>query len=549
MPGLGVRALSPSSQARLLSRLSVYDVAWAAVSPVLACIVRNGGVDRVDAMLTYCSAAFIASVLTFQFFKISQPMSRFFSAPDAVEVAKACLISVAVAGAFLFTFTRMDETPRAVPLLHFFVLATGLVAGRSISRIRHRQREARKQERILETVENIVVVGVSRLAWFYSKLVEEFAYGESRIIALLDERSRLQHRSLNGYLIAGSPSHASNIFDEYAAHGVEIHKIVVAILPETLSSAAWGEIKRISKRRQIALEILPERLLLSPSSKTLARIHSGGFRYDRSSTSGRWVWKLKRMVDILLAAAVLFVASPLTIIVALLVLLDVGYPLVFWQQRLGRFGRPLHIYKFRTMQAPFDRKGHPVPDSERLSPVGQFLRATRLDEIPQLWNILTGEMSVVGPRPLLPVDQPNTCSTRLDVRPGLTGLAQINGGKLLSIEEKDAFDEHYVRHASIFLDFSILARTLWVMLRGDRRNEAMIGAALAEKQEHGKAKNTVLRNSEISSEPLPAGGERALLMAGAGHDHVPADPRASGLLRGRRMALWSSSLKNPRGHH
>jgi lipopolysaccharide/colanic/teichoic acid biosynthesis glycosyltransferase len=221
-------------------------------------------------------------------------------------------------------------------------------------------------------------------------------------------------------------------------------------------------------------------------------------------------------MDILFAAAVLLVVSPLAIIVALLVLVDVGYPFVFWQQRLGRFGRPLHIYKFRTMRAPFDRKGHPVPDSERLSPVGQFLRATRLDEIPQLWNILTGEMSVVGPRPLLPIDQPNTYSVRLDVRPGLTGLAQISGGKLLSIEEKDAFDEHYVRHGSIFLDFSILARTLWVMLRGDRRNEAIIAAALAEKQEHGKAKNTILRTREIPSEPLPASGEGALLMAGGG---------------------------------
>jgi lipopolysaccharide/colanic/teichoic acid biosynthesis glycosyltransferase len=443
-------------------------------------------------------------------------MSRFFSARDAVEVAKSCLISVAVAGALLFSFTRMDETPRSVPLIHFFVLAAGLIAGRSISRIRHRRREARKHDGISEAVENIVIVGVSRLAWFYSKLVEEFADGESRIVALLDEQSRLQRRSLNGYLIAGSPSQASNILDEYAAHGVEIHKIVVAILPHNLSSASWGEIKRISKQRRIALEILPERMLLSLSSKKLARIHSGDFRHDRSSTSGRWDWKLKRIVDILFAAAVLLVLSPLAIIVSLLVLVDVGYPVVFWQQRVGRFGTPLHIYKFRTMQTPFDRRGHPVQDSERLSLVGQFFRESRLDEIPQLWNILTGEMSVVGPRPLLPIDQPDTYSMRLDVRPGLTGLAQINGGKLLSIEEKDAFDEHYVRHGSIFLDFSILVRTLWVMLRGDRRNEAIIAAALAEKQECSKAKNTTLRTLEIPSEALAASSEGVLLMAGGG---------------------------------
>ncbi len=106
-------------------------------------------------------------------------------------------------------------------------------------------------------------------------------------------------------------------------------------------------------------------------------------------------------------------------------------------------------------------------------------------------------MSVVGPRPLLPIDQAKAYSTRLYVRPGLTGLAQISGGKLLSIEEKDALDEHYVRQCSIFLDLSILARTLWVMIRDDRRNEVVIAAALAEKQEHVKAK------IGISSEPHP----------------------------------------------
>src|SRR5712675_3158434 len=403
---LSARAFSPSSQARLLSRLSTYDVAWAAVSPALACIVRHRGIDHVDAMLTYCSTAFTASLLTFQLFKISQPMSRFFSAPDAVEVVKACSIAVAIAGAFLFTFTRMDETPRSVPLIHFLVLASGLIAGRSISSSRHRWRKAPKPESMAESVENIVVVGMSRLASFYSKLVEEFADGESRIIALLDERPRFQQRSLNGYLVAGSPLHASKIFDEYATHGVEIHKIVLAVSPESLSTTARDEINRIAKNRHIAVEILPERLLPARSPQKLARIHPRDIRRELSSTSSSRVCKLNRVADILFAVVTLLAISPLAILVALLVLVDVGYPVVFWQQRVGRLGKPLHIYKFRTMRAPFDRTAHPVSESERLSRIGRFLRAARLDEIPQLWNILTGEMSVVGPRPLLPSDQP-----------------------------------------------------------------------------------------------------------------------------------------------
>jgi lipopolysaccharide/colanic/teichoic acid biosynthesis glycosyltransferase len=154
---------------------------------------------------------------------------------------------------------------------------------------------------------------------------------------------------------------------------------------------------------------------------------------------------------------------------------------VFWQQRIGYRGRPLRIYKFRTMQASFDRSGTPIPESRRLSGLGHFLRKSRLDEIPQLINILAGNMSLVGPRPLLPIDQPKSMNIRLQVRPGLTGLAQINGGKLLTPEEKDALDEWYVRHGSFLLDLQIVLRTIWVMVRGDRRDETIIAAALAER--------------------------------------------------------------------
>jgi lipopolysaccharide/colanic/teichoic acid biosynthesis glycosyltransferase len=348
-------------------------------------------------------------------------------------------------------------------------------------------------------VENIVIVGMSRLAWFYSKLIEEFAHGEYRVIAFLDESLRMQDRSLNGYLIAGSPLHASKIFDEYATHGVAIDKIVMAVLPETLSDAAWGEIERICRQRRIALEILPERLSLASSSKRITRINAAGVRHNIPSAFTS-TCKAKRIFDILFVVATLLVVGPLAIIVVLLVLIDVGYPVIFWQQRLGRFRKPLQVYKFRTMRAPFDRNGQPVSDSERLSQIGRLLRATRADEIPQLWNILTGEMSAVGPRPLLSIDQPKTHSTRLDVRPGITGLAQVRGGRLLSVEEKVAFDEHYVRHGSIFLDLSILARTLWVMLRGDRRNEAVIATTLAKKQKHGETKYTILRTRETLSQ-------------------------------------------------
>jgi lipopolysaccharide/colanic/teichoic acid biosynthesis glycosyltransferase len=477
----------PSSRARLFSRVSLFDAIWAGISPALAYLVRDSWIDRPDAVAIYCGVAFAASLLVFQMFKLSEPMSRFFSTRDAVEVVKACAISVSLAGALLFTFTRMEETPRSIPLIHFFVLTAGMIGGRGISRIRCRWRDARKSNVAAQKVENIVVIGASRLAWFFIKLVEELTPGLSQIVAVLDERPQFQYRSLNGHRIAGSPLHITKIFDEYATHGIEIHKIVMAIPLEDLSCAARVEIDRISRERSINVEILPERLLLSRPPKQQA-IETSKVVNEPAEITKQPFWKSNRLLNIALATVILIPVAPIAAVVAILALIDVGYPAVFWQQRVGRLGRPLHVYKFRTMRAPFDRKGNLVPESERLSRLGRFLRAARLDEIPQLWNILSGSMSLVGPRPLLPVDQPQTFSLRLQVRPGLTGLAQISGGKLISVEEKAALDEHYVRHASPFLDLKILLHTVWVMFSGDVRNEEVIAAALAESRARAETK-------------------------------------------------------------
>jgi lipopolysaccharide/colanic/teichoic acid biosynthesis glycosyltransferase len=190
---------------------------------------------------------------------------------------------------------------------------------------------------------------------------------------------------------------------------------------------------------------------------------------------------VKRAIDIIAAFAAMVCFAPLALLVAGLVLIDVGTPIVFWQRRIGRLGRPVRVYKFRTMRSSYDRAGRRIPEEERVSPLGRLLRANHLDEFPQLFNILNGSMSLVGPRPLLPVDQPENIRFRLHARPGLTGLAQISGGTLLSAEEKDAIDDWYVQHASLYVDLKIIVRTLLVILRGNPRNDSQISAALAER--------------------------------------------------------------------
>jgi lipopolysaccharide/colanic/teichoic acid biosynthesis glycosyltransferase len=176
------------------------------------------------------------------------------------------------------------------------------------------------------------------------------------------------------------------------------------------------------------------------------------------------------VIDAAAAAVAIVCLAPIVLMVGFLVMLDAGHPAIFWQQRPGARGWPFRLYKFRTMAAAHDSEGRRLSDAERLSPVGRFLRDTHLDELPQLYNILIGEMSFVGPRPLLPSDQSPAFATRLAVRPGLTGWAQIKGGRELSASDKAALDVWYVRNASLRMDLQIISatvRTIWGKDRAD----------------------------------------------------------------------------------
>lgn len=179
---------------------------------------------------------------------------------------------------------------------------------------------------------------------------------------------------------------------------------------------------------------------------------------------------LKRALDILLALAGLIVLSPLLAVLALLVRLRLGAPVLFWQKRGGLHGKPFTILKFRTMTDACDPQGNLLPDRDRLPAFGRFLRSTSLDELPELWNVLTGDMSLVGPRPLLQeyLDRYSPEQARRhEVRPGITGWAQVNGRNALSWEERFALDVWYVDHCSLWLDAKILVLTVVKIFRRD----------------------------------------------------------------------------------
>jgi sugar transferase EpsL len=182
------------------------------------------------------------------------------------------------------------------------------------------------------------------------------------------------------------------------------------------------------------------------------------------------VVRVKRLIDVAVAASVLVLGAPVLAATAALVYADVGRPVLFRQPRVGLAGRVFELIKFRTMKDAVDRDGRPLPDGERLGRIGRLLRASSLDELPQLINVLRGEMSLVGPRPLLVEYLPRYSpqqARRHEVQPGITGLAQVAGRNALSWPEKFALDVYYVDHQSLGLDLAILARTVAAVVRRD----------------------------------------------------------------------------------
>ena len=181
------------------------------------------------------------------------------------------------------------------------------------------------------------------------------------------------------------------------------------------------------------------------------------------------MWKRggKRLFDVVAAMLLLVLLAPVLLLVALVVLLGMGPPVIFRQRRPGLRGALFTIVKFRTMREAVNDGREPLPDEHRLTKVGRFLRRTSLDELPTLWNVVRGDMSLVGPRPLLPqyLDRYSPRQARRhDVRPGITGLAQVSGRNALSWKDRLAFDAWYVENLSLRVDMSILLKTALVVL-------------------------------------------------------------------------------------
>ena len=203
---------------------------------------------------------------------------------------------------------------------------------------------------------------------------------------------------------------------------------------------------------------------------------------------------MKRLTDIVIAILALILLSPIFIFVAYKVRKNLGSPIFFLQERPGKNGKLFKMIKFRSMKDAVDKDGNPLPDEQRITPFGQKLRSTSLDEMPQLINVLKGDMSIVGPRPMLKefveLYSPEQ-ARRLEVRPGMTGLAQISGRNELDYEERFKCDVWYVDNHNILVDFKIKFKTIGVMTKREGVNApGHVGPSLFQGNELVNTKDT-----------------------------------------------------------
>jgi lipopolysaccharide/colanic/teichoic acid biosynthesis glycosyltransferase len=502
---------------RYLVLLSV-DAALILLSTLLAFFLRENfeiSARRLVEFAPYLLATLAAALAIFPFAGLNRTVWRFSSFSDNLTVNAAVAAAVAGAASLAFAYNRLDGVARSLPFLQYLTSAAFLTGARALHRLAHefgRDRKARPA--VLEPLpENKraktgLVLGVTRLAEAYLRTAAELLPKRIRIAGVVASKERHTGRYLAAHKVLGYSENLCEILDTLQVHGVNIEFIAVAAPFQLLSAKAQEALIAAAQLRNIELRFLAEDWGLSrrhhaaaaaPAQQSaLPEMPKPRFEIPsamRQTNAQRRYWKVKRAIDFSGALVLVLLLSPFMLLTALLVAASLGLPVTFWQERQGLGGRTFRVYKFRTMRPSRGIGGVPLCDDERVSRVGTFLRRLRFDELPQLFNILRGDMSFIGPRPLLDHEQSKACISRLLIRPGLTGWAQVVGGRDITPADKAALDVWYVCNASLALDVKIVLKTIPFVLFGVRIDARPINQAWRELFELGALKEGVSQNS------------------------------------------------------
>src|SRR5262249_18360715 len=255
----------------------------------------------------------------------------------------------------LFTFTRLDNIPRSTPLMHALILCAGLIAIRAFVRLRETEITIQVNQ-AHAAVENVIMIGSTELTFWSLKIFSAYCPGQWQVVGLLDGRVENVGRSVSGFKIVGLLDHLQPIIDEFAEHGVTVHRVVIGGDEDLLPQDTLREVQRVCNQREIPLDFVPSLFNLNVIKGS---VKSTSAAVTSSPTLLPSYFKWKYTIDFVVSGIILLFYAPILSIAAGFAVLDVGWPIVFWQHRLGLGGRKFTIWKIRTLRPPFDQSGQP----------------------------------------------------------------------------------------------------------------------------------------------------------------------------------------------
>jgi lipopolysaccharide/colanic/teichoic acid biosynthesis glycosyltransferase len=482
-----------------LRRLTLvsFDLFFVALATIVAVMLR-GYYDTVSesliALMPYSFVSLGCAFVVFLAGGLDRTPWRYSSVADHLQVIVLTVLAMLLALVVTFALNRLEPVARSLPVFQSGLIISFLVSARSAARFWHARRiHINGNHRAIEQPhETVLVVGVNTVAELFLLSAKEFASQRVQVAGILAEEPSMRGRTIQQKPVLGTVEELQEIFQSLEVHGVTIDRIVVATAADRLEPRSLETLLEVEKSSDIVIQFLSEQLGFEasqrsslpadqkrnsvPGQRAVARV-GDPIDVGPANSMGKSFQRARRIVDVIGAALLILMLAPVALLITFIVAFDVGFPVIFWQQRPGLYGRPFKLLKFRTMGAPHDKHQRRVPDDQRSSGAGRMLRRTRLDELPQLYNVLVGDMSLIGPRPLLPCDQAPEYVARLSMRPGITGWAQVNGGRIISTPDKLILDMWYVKNASLMLDLVIALRTVKMVLFGDRINTDAVSRA------------------------------------------------------------------------
>lgn len=483
---------------RFLVRL--LDLGLVALATVSALLLRSNfeaTPEQWNGFTPYLLLTMVAATVIMQATGNDRRIWRFSTMTDYLSLASSAAAIAVCATISDFAYNRLADVARAVPILQAILITAYLVGARVIFRLYKAHRAEKRELHSAAPVVSeawVLLVGINPIAELYVKCTEMYAKQRFSLCGIISDTAKDVGRSAYGLPILGGISEIDAVIANLEVQGITVRRIAVTSDVAQLTAAHKNTLAALGDREEIEVDYISRVLEYPENSKTRPLVTPPGpaatfwqsdaeskeYLDKLSAASTKPYFKFKRMIEAPIAAALLLVAVVPLLIASLCTLFAVGAPVLFWQYRPGYLGRRFRVYKLRTMHHAYDVNGGRVPDERRYSVFGSLLRMSRLDELPQLLSVVLGHMSFIGPRPLLFIEQSASPAARLLVRPGLTGWAQVNGGRSLSFEDKLALDFWYIAHASFAIDLQIAIKTMKMIVFGEQRDENAIQEAKRE---------------------------------------------------------------------